>query len=244
MQVVIDSGIDLPLRYSGRVKVVPLKILRGEEEIEQGRICEYLSRGEILKTSQPSIGDFLKVYRSVPEDEEIVSFHISSKLSGTFQTAKIASRMCRRKVTVIDTLNVSAGSGIIVSKFLETNNLDYALRLIPKIKVYAFPVNLEYLKASGRIGGVTAIFGELLGIVPVVEVIDGKALVRKRIRKKEIENFLRKELSSAKEVLFAHACSEEWALELMENLGVDAELLRISLVISCHLGPCVGVAFY
>ena len=119
---VIDSTIDLPpelLKKHG-VRVVALKVIWGEREfldrktISGDEFFSNLSGTELLpRSSSPSAGEFLNTYKEMLDNgyEKIISLHISSKLSGTIQAARMAADMTQGRVTVFDSRSVSAGAG-------------------------------------------------------------------------------------------------------------------------------------
>ncbi|MFH7902864.1 MAG: DegV family protein [Candidatus Aenigmatarchaeota archaeon] len=187
---VIDVTVDLPKKFVEKndIKVVPLYILKDEEKIKvdfnfkykfyKDRELKDLWLKGKLKTSQPSLEDFLEIYKDC--EDEILVFTVSSKLSGTYNVALNASKMVNKKIYVVDTLNASVGSGLLVmfakkisEKYKFENLIKKIEKLKYKIKTFAFIENIEYLLRSGRINILKYSFLRLINKKPIITVKDG-----------------------------------------------------------------------
>src|SRR5699024_1960943 len=158
------------------ISIVPLKVHLGNESfldsinITPAEFYQRLQQAEEMPTtSQPSPIDFVEVYREAAKDGEtdILSIHLSSSFSGTFQSALLAQSMVEDefKVTVIDSKTASFGIGMIVVEVAraakEGKSLDecvaIAQRMIENHQVYFLVDTLEYLQKGGRIGQASAL---------------------------------------------------------------------------------------
>ncbi len=192
IHVVTDSGSDLPksTREQYNIHVVPLSIQFGEEiyrdgvELSADQFYHRLTESaDLPSTCQPSPADFVKCYEEISEPgDQIISVHLSSKLSGTYQSAVLASTMVEdRDIHVIDTKSASLGIGLVVVAVAEAvqngasveEAVALAERVIDELKVYFVVDTLEYLRRNGRIGAASALVGSLLNIKPVLTLENG-----------------------------------------------------------------------
>ncbi len=200
-------------------------------------------------TSTPSVGEFMEVYkRLAAEDPEILSIHLSSGLSGTFNAAVQAAAMVpEAKITLIDTLTLSAGTGWqlrAASAMMKTGHkLDEVVKTIRQIQdasatFFTLP-DLKYLIAGGRISHLKGLLASLLGIKPVIEVskVDGKYYdkVKKRSFTQAIDGIT--EL-----VKKLHPVGTELEAQIVTAANPSgAEQLKASMekVFKCHWQPNV-----
>jgi len=147
------------------------------------------------KTTQPPPGDFIDVYNKLAkETDEILVITLSSKLSGTYQSALQAKGMVGEKcrIEVIDSLTVAMGLGLIVitaAKAAQAGaNLDKVADLvrgaIPRSHLIAYFDTLKYLAKGGRIGKAQGLMGAMLSIKPILTVKDGEMSPLTRVRSK------------------------------------------------------------
>lgn len=276
VRVVTDSGADIPksLRDQLGIAVVPLTIHFGEEEFKDGvdldtsTFYARLKAGGQPRTTQPSPADFEAVYRRLQEEgaEAIVSCHLSSELSGTMQSAVLASTMetVQVPVHVVDTRSASLGIGLIAieaARLAEAGKgaeemVAHLQGIVKRQKVLFLVDTLEYLQRNGRIGRASAFLGGLLNIKPLLTIDDGVVapLERARGRAKARARLVELITSGVGEsrvrmgVLHADAPAEAEALadELRSKLNVD-ELIVTELgpTIGTHAGPgTLGVVYY
>jgi len=191
MQIVTDSGTDLNLSPEQmevlNVHIVPLvvtldgKSYREGLDIEPGPFYDLLTASEKLPTtSQPSAGDFAEVYRKLSlKDPDILSVHMSSGLSGTFNSAVSGAKMVpEASVTHIDTKTLSAAAGWQVEAGARAVKagwpLDKVMALIKKIgaaseSIYTLE-ELKYLIHGGRISHMKGLIASLLNLKPMIGV--------------------------------------------------------------------------
>ena len=212
-------------------------------------------------TSQPSIQAFSTVFASAIENgQEVVAVVLSSKLSGTYNSAMAAAQMFEGdKITVVD--SEAAGPNL---KFLAelANQLSLegksrqeivnALNVQKKkMSIYLTVGTLEYLKRGGRLSTAQAILGNLLNIKPIIALIDGKleSIDKVRGKSKAIEAMISNIPDSVKRISICHIQNIGEAEELQSILKVkfpEAEVIidEMGPVVGSHLGPmALGVCY-
>ena len=202
VRVVTDSTCDLPraLVEQHGITVVPLTVVFGDEglldgvDIDANRFYERLRDFPgVPRTSQPSVERFVDTYRSLAADgADIVSIHLSSRLSGTLNSASVARDQLAHEahIELIDSYQVSMGLGSIVmdaaiaaaagGSLAEVANA--ARRAMDRTRVVACLDTLEYLRRGGRIGRATSMLGSLLSIKPLIQVESGEIAPFERVR--------------------------------------------------------------
>lgn len=198
IRMITDSASDLLAPHRPEITVLPMTITFGEEQFRDGvdlthrQFYEKLIEGEELPTtSQIAPARFEEAFRAAVEaGESVVAVVLSSKLSGTYQSACIAAGEFPGKVFVVDSANATIGERILVERGLELmdQGLDadaIAAKLDEEkadIRLVALLDTLEYLKRGGRVSASVALVGGLLAIKPVVAVQDGEVVVLGKAR--------------------------------------------------------------
>lgn len=269
--IITDSTSDLPMEFvesKKNLRVIPLKVNFQEESYTEGvditkdEFYEKLEGCQVLPTtSQPSPGEFISLYESLIEEgyDSIISIHISDKLSGTRQSAKIAGGQMGDKLKnfkTIDSKSVSSGAGTLTLMALEIaekeKEFDKVVEEIEKARdnteILALVDTLKYLEKGGRIGKAKALLGSLLSIKPILGMEDGiivdKDKVRSRRRGMEyIVKYLsdRKNSNQELKISIVHSKAEEEAIKLSEKIeketGVETEYIsEIGSVVGTHIG--------
>ncbi|MFQ5945133.1 MAG: DegV family protein [Anaerolineae bacterium] len=208
--MVTDSVSDLPAELVARyaITVVPARIhLDGRTyldgvDLDHEGLYRSMSKGLLPKTSQPSPGQFLEVYRPLVEDgHQVLSIHVTSKGSGTYQSAVLARDMLGESgIQVLDSASLSMGTGFLVLEAVRAIEAGLTLPRIlerlhevrSQLRIYATVGTLKYLIASGRVGQIQGLLGSLLNIKPLVTVEDGAvvAVGRARTRRRALETVL------------------------------------------------------
>ena len=262
VRIVTDSTCDLPadeVRRHG-ITVVPLSVFFGDEGLLDGidiTAADFYDRMTAYKglprTSQPSVELFQDAYRSLAGDGvEIVSIHVSSKLSGTLNAASVAREVVKHevKVDLIDSYNVSLGLGLIVLEAARAAQagatvpevVAIARRAMDRVSVHVVVDTLEYLQKGGRIGRARSFLGSVLSIKPIIRVEDGEVapFERVRTRSKAVERMfeLASNMPRAKEMFVGCSGDDTDALALIERLR---PLLPHTDLKLGYLGPVVGV---
>ncbi len=266
--LVSDSTSDLPpaLREKLGVRIVPLyvnfegKVYKDWEEISPTDIFTRIKAGaDLPTTSQPSPQDFEAAFSEALESgaDHVLSINISSKLSGTVQSARIAAESFPGKVTVFDSLAASAGIGMMVLRAHELlsqgKGLEEVISELERIRddhIIRFMVaTLEYLRKNGRIGGAEAFLGNLLNIKPILTVRNGivdaagRARGEKRALKEMVKTFKEWSAGRSKVRVFflytgAEAAVENLRHEILSLAGTEEIYTsEIGAVIASHVGP-------
>lgn len=190
MKIVTDSAVDLPEEMFAQygVERMPLLINFGTESLRSGIDIQpeefyrrlAASHDNLPTTSQPSVGDFVDLYRRVGQaDKDIVSVHISSGLSGTFNSATQAAKQCPElNITLIDTKTLSAAEGFQIAAAAQAIRRGWPLEKLKQrvqevadqTEIFFTLDTLYYLQKGGRIGRVQAMAGSLLNLKPVITV--------------------------------------------------------------------------
>jgi DegV family protein with EDD domain len=271
LHIVTDSTSDLLPEEAARlgVSVVPLYVRFGEEQFRDGidldadRFYARLARGGTTPaTSQPSPEDFASVYRRLLQgpDDRILSVHLSSKLSGTFQSATSAAGGQDGRVSVVDSGSISMGIQFLVRAALRDldsgADADTVVRNTQarsgRLVVYVLLDTLTYLHRGGRIGAAQAFLGGVLSFKPLIGVLDGEVHPQARVRSRRqgLDRMLA--LLAAAGPLEAVGTMHSAAPELVDELRprlVDAypELQlgtgQLGPVVGTYAGPkAIGVA--
>lgn len=277
IKIVTDSTGDLPKEIADDlgITVVPLKVILGEEEYFDGVDLTSAQFYSKLKTSahhpttsQPSPDQFATVYKNLLKEgaDGIVSIHISSELSGTVQSAKIAKDMLSNQpIEVIDTKVTSMALGLIAIEAAHAANtgatleqvVDIVRNAMNKIKVYFVVDTLEYLKKGGRIGKASAFLGTLLNIKPFLTLENGLVAPVEKIRGKnkalqKLIDKMRDELGKNRKIRASvfHANDIQIATKLAEDIRSQFDTKEIIIadlgaVIGTYVGPgTFGVTYF
>jgi DegV family protein with EDD domain len=279
MQIVTDSGADINLSPEEQrqlnVHVVPLKVSLGDETFREGvdinpvDFYPLLEKSEHMPvTSQPSAGDFAETYRKLVEhDKDILSIHISSGLSGTYNAAVSGAQMVpEANITVIDTKTLSAAAGWQVEAAARAIQqgwvLDKVKTMLQRISAASDSIytlnELKYLIHGGRISHMKGLIASILNIKPLIGVEKqggtyvqlGQARTFKRAVNGLVNLILEKHSpGTALRVQVLHSFNFEGAALLRDLIDktFDCTWLpegHMSLVLGAHTGPSmVGAAF-
>ena len=274
-RIIVDSTSDLMPEARARVSVVPLTVHFGDEEFIDGVTIDHKTFYEKLvetdvhpTTSQATPASFMAEYEKAAQaGESAVVITLSSKLSGTYQSAVIAAGDYEN-IYVVDSGSVAIGGGILVELALRL--LDQGLEAPEiaaqleaekeKVRIVALLDTLEYLKKGGRISKTVAFAGAVLNIKPVVSVTDGEIQMLGKARGSRMgNNLLVQEIEKAggvdfsKPVLLGYTgLSDAVLLKYIEDSrqlwegGLDqVRYTSIGSVIGTHAGPgAIAVAFF
>jgi DegV family protein with EDD domain len=274
VKIIIDSTVDMSEKYSKKVTIVPLTVSFGETDYIDGVTIDkqtfyqkLVASKELPKTSQATPDAFIKVFEDLQQKgEEAVVITVSSRLSGTYQSACIAAEDFPN-IRVVDSMNVSIASGILAEYALRcaANGMgldELALHLCQKrdeIGLVAMVDTLEYLRKGGRISGAAALAGGVLNIKPVVTCRDGELAVLGKARgSKKANNLLIEQIRhdgvdfSMPLQLGYTGLSDEMLRQYIEDSqclwkghGATLDCVQLSSVIGTHAGPCaVAVAYF
>ena len=179
------------------IHVIPLQVVINQEsyketvEITQEEFYERMkNESGTFQTSQPSIGDFVDLYKKLKEDYDVgIAIHASSILSGTFQTSKMGAEMAEFKLFAIDSQTGSYPLTFMVKKGLKLIEQGLEIREVVSqleaitlsTKLFLVPSNLDQLHKSGRVTGGQKILASLLNIKPILAIEDGTAKIKDKV---------------------------------------------------------------
>jgi DegV family protein with EDD domain len=279
LKIVTDSGTDLSLTPGQiaefDIHSVPLAVTLGEKTYREGRDISagefyqlMLAANNYPKTSQPSVGDFIEIYRSLAAtDPDILSIHMSSGLSGTFNSAQAAAKMVpEANITLIDTKTLSIAAGWQVEAAARAVKAGWIKEKIVALlrtisdsteSVYTLK-ELKYLIHGGRISHLTGLLASVLDLKPLigVEKVKGTYVQRGRSRTFQraleglVELIARQHAPhSALRVQVVHGHNPEGASILHDLIDKRFNCTWLpnsflSTVLGAHTGPSmVGVAY-
>lgn len=260
VRIVTDSSCDLPedLVEQHRIEIVPLTIRFGHEELidrKELSTAEFWDRvrnSDLLpETAAPSAGAFEEAFRRLVTEgaDEIVCVNISSQLSATMQSAKVAAEAvsgeCR--VEVVDSRSVSMGLGnlcVAAARLADdgarTNAIlaDLADRR-DRTRLFGTLDTLDFLRKGGRIGAAQHLLGSVLSIKPLIE-IDGTVTEGGKVRTRSKALRVLAERVRDAGPLEALAVPHSQATDIDDFLAVLAETVPGVDPLVCQLGPVVG----
>ncbi|HEY54353.1 MAG TPA: DegV family protein [Caldilineae bacterium] len=271
LRIVTDSSAHLTQeeRTSLGISVVPLRLRLGRKTYKEAvelKSDAFFNRLQTIKTlpvSYPAVlQDFIDTYyRLSQETDEILSIHISSKLTDTANVARMAAATLRghTRITVIDSETLDRGLGMVVKCAAEAamegatyNEVSRLVRgIIPSIFLSFFVDDLSYLKRDGRIRDSQALLGTMLGIKPLVEIREGDLIVMEKVRDRidmieKLYNFI-SEFAYLKEIALLQNNNQQDATQLLEQLEAtypDVPIFtdRYGPTLASFIGPsAVGV---
>lgn len=263
--LVTDSTADVPRETRERlgIAMVPLKVNFGSDsyldniDLEPADFYRKLTQAPVLPTtSQPSPADFFDVFKRLSgEGRPIISVHLSSALSGTYQSALIAKSMLEDEgdVTVIDSRSASYGYGMIVAAAAEMAArgepadaiVAEVRRMRRELRLYFVVDTLEYLQKGGRIGKAAAVVGSLLNIKPILTIDDeGGILPVDKVRGQK------RALARIAELLEQDVGGQPVHLGIALTPGFDAQAKEMSALLrgrlnavsytESEIGPVIG----
>lgn len=274
-RIIVDSTTDLMPEIKEKVQIVPLSVRFGEEEfidgvtIDHKTFYEKLIESDVLpSTSQANPDAFMTEFDKVKEaGEEAVVITLSSKLSGTYQSAVIAASDYDN-IYVVDSSSVTIGTAILVEMAIKMAEAGLSAEEIAKkleeekenIVIVALLDTLEYLKKGGRISKTVAFAGTVLNIKPVVSVVNGEILMLGKARGSKMgNNLLVQEIEKAggvnfdKPVMLGYTGLSDALLKkyiedskyIWEEGLEEVRYTVIGSVIGTHAGPgAIAVAFF
>jgi DegV family protein with EDD domain len=266
IRIVTDTDSNLPQDVVDEygITLVPIQIIFGDKvlreriDLTDAESYRMMSAAkELPKTSQPPIGAFKTAYEDIlagEPDAQILSIHISNKLSGTIASARQAADLLPdADITLFDTLSASLGQGLMVVRAAEMARQGADVAAILKtleamrerMEVFFVLNTLEYLAKGGRIGKASHLVGQLLDIKPILVLEDGEidAHSRHRTWRRAVDALCELIMASAEgaesiHIGVLHAVSEEPARALAGEL---AEALKPATLILGEVGPGLGV---
>ncbi len=269
IRFVTDSTANLPAEFAKQydVTIVPVYVIFGDKsykDYEEMPTAEFYARvaavkangGEMPKSSQPSPADFVVAYNALIKQgaKHIISIHVTSKSSGTVNSANLAKEMVNgAEIHVVDSTTTTMLMGYMIEEATKAgNNVDAALAAIEHVKancsLFFTVTDMEHLEASGRTFGHEQVVAAEIKIKPVIGVLDGvpKVVSPERTQKAAIDKVI--ELTKAamagkkiKGITVVHGNAIDRAEPLKAR--VPAELGYSGKVWVTDFGPALGVHF-
>jgi DegV family protein with EDD domain len=268
VRIVTDSTADIPLdqaKASG-ITVVPLTVFFGDEAYLDGIELDSVSfynklqaSKDLPRTSQPSPAAFQEAYiRLINEGADaILAVHLSSKLSGTYQSACTArdtlpDSVKKVPIEIIDSLNISiAMSRAIIQAAQEAREgvslpeiKAHLLDELARTRILCVLDTLEYVRRGGRIGGARAFLGNMLSVKPIISLKDGEVIPveQPRTRSKAYARVaeLVQEMGKIEYVSIAES-TEGFGQQLVEVIKTvyagDLPIYQLGAALGTHTGP-------
>jgi DegV family protein with EDD domain len=267
VRIVTDSTADLnkEQQQAAGITVVPLNVHFGDEVFRDHvdlTTDEFFRRlkasPQLPRTSQPAVGVFEEVYRSLRQNgDEIVSVHLSGKVSGTYNSALMASKgVDETAIEVVDSLSTSMALGFMAlegAKLARAGKdratiAEHLRALVPKARVICVVDTLTYLERGGRIGKARALLGSLLNVKPILQLKEGEVVPIGRARGRpqaltRLVELLERD-GHVTQLAVMHGAAPADADHLRERVaanypGLDILLTEIGAVLGTHTGPGV-----
>lgn len=274
VRVVTDSTASLPIEAAG-VLVVPLIVTVSGRDGREGvdvrpeDVARALGERRLaVTTSRPSPADFAQAYRSLLDAGAtgVVSVHLSSRLSGTFDSAQLAAAEFGDRVHVVDTATAGAAVGFVA---LAADDLADAGAQTDEVRAGAaaaaqrtstlfYVDTLEFLRRGGRISAASALFGTALSVKPILHVVNGEVVLREKVRTtgralaRLVDLALEAAGDSTVDLAVQHLGAPDRAKELQASLVERlagrvrrSYLTEVGAAIAAHTGPgVIGVAIH
>jgi DegV family protein with EDD domain len=276
LKIVMDSAGEIPKEWQSEydVEVIPINIQFENKTYKQGidlsnddfyRLAD--STGVIPKTSQPTPQQFVEFYKRIAQaGDTILSLHVTSKLSGTFNSALLAAQELKNNLNVIpyDSGSGSAAVGFMCKEVRQMDRAGATLQaILARLEVIRKNVNvvltldtLEYARRSGRVKALQAALAALVNIKPVIILKDGALDMREKVRTRQrainrvLEIIHQRVDNRLVNVAVVHSQSLEAAKQLMqkvcETLHVNEAIISdLSIGVAANLGPgTIGIVAY
>ena len=276
LKIVMDSAGEIPPEWQSEydVEVIPINIQFGNHTYQQGiemsnddfyHLAD--TTGIIPKTSQPTPQQFVEFYKHIAQaGDTILSLHVTSKLSGTLNSAILAAQELRNNMNIIP-FDSGAGSAAVGFMCKEARQLDRTGATIQAILARMESIrqnvnivltlnSLEYARRSGRVKALQAALAALINIKPIIILKDGMLDMREKVRTRQravdrvLEIIQQRVGDHLVNVAVVHSQSLEAARQLMQKVTQtlhvnDAIISDLSIGVAANLGPgTIGIIAY
>jgi DegV family protein with EDD domain len=274
IKIITDSTSDIPLedQKSLGIDIVSLNVIFDDKkytdcvDLKKKEFYEMLSKAEHLPTtSQVNPDGFQDLFKSyIDAGDDIIGIFISSKLSGTYQSACIVQQaLSSDRIYVVDSKSATFGLALLVYEAIRQRDkgvpakeiYDSLMTLRDKIEFYAVVDTLKYLKMGGRLSSSAAILGGMLNIKPLVSIIDGEVKSPDKARGQNaafaiIAEKIKERLpDKSYPIVFGHSNDPNLMGGFIKYISGSSNVspdyvCEIGCVIGTHAGPgCVGLAY-
>ena len=276
--LVAETGSDINPQLAAQygIHLVPMHVSMGGKTLDDGtfapeEVCAYYDNtGKVPQTSASSPADFERVFDEIhaaQPEAKILHLAYSAVTTCSFQSAQLAAEG-RDYVVSVDTQHVSVGQAAVVievAKWLQTHPeatvqqaADAARDIASRCQMCFIPKNLDYLRAGGRVSNAAALVGNLLGLHPCIEIIDGRLMAKKKYRgaldkisPKVVRDFVEKHDPDREHIYLIWSPGLSDASKAVVEQAVKAEgfssthWMKTGCVITCHGGPgCFGLVAF
>ncbi|MFF2650620.1 DegV family protein [Streptomyces sp. NPDC058045] len=265
--IVTDSTAYLPQPAMQRhgITAVPLTVVLGDQALEEGTeissraLAEALQKRRSVTTSRPAPAVLADTYRRIADTgaDTIVSLHLSSEFSGTYDAAVLAAREAPVPVRVVDTGMVAMALGFCALAAAEVaergGTAEEAVAAAEKraadTSTYFYVDTLDYLRRGGRIGAAQALLGSAFAVKPLLQLDGGRIELLEKVRTASravarLEEIVAEQAGSgAVDIAVHHLAAPERAALLAERLRervpglAELHLSEVGAVIGAHTGP-------
>ncbi len=277
LRIVMDSGGDLPEEWLEKydIGVVPINVHMGDEvfledvTLNPDQFYNWVKEtGKVPKTSQPTPGQYIQIYKEIAQPGDVIlSIHLTSKLSGTYESAVIASRELEKEGYRVIPFDTLAGTGIQGYMCREAREMDRAGKDLDQIlkrmeeirggtEVLFTVDSLEFAQKSGRVQMLESILASVLKIKPIITLKEGTLAVASKVRTRQasleyiIQEMARRMGGKLINAAIIHAHDLNTALDISERVkGLlnikELFVEELSIGIATHLGRgTVGIVAY
>ena len=272
VRIVTDSTADIPPEVATAlgITVVPLTVHFGDTVYHdgvdldaEGFLVALAANKSLPHTAQPSPAAFVEVYtRLLDQGHDVISIHLSGKLSGTINSAQLARQQMPApdRVTIVDSLWTSMALGLLVIRAATAAQrgdepagiLREVAGQLERLHLLLFVDTMEYLQRGGRIGRAAAFLGGLLSVKPLITLRGGEVhpIERVRTRSRAIERLYlwAAEFPAVSDFSVLHISSFDDAKALFDRIqrrfpDATGYVTSVGPVVGTHVGPgALGVA--
>ncbi len=267
--IVTDSTASLPVEVARQwgIEVIPLQVVIGatsySEGVDEGAspamVAQALREFTPVSTSRPSPAVMLELYQRLADEgvTEIVAVHLSAEMSGTFESASVASRTSPVPVHAVDSMQVGpaigyaavAAAAALAAGGSATEAAGAARRRAAAATSLFYVDTLEYLRRGGRVGAAAALLGGALAVKPLLRIEEGRIDSFEKVRTagRALARLEEHAVQAAGErsvaVTVAHLASPERAeqlaakLEARVTLSEPIRIAELGAVLGAHVGP-------
>lgn len=269
--IVTDSTASLPPEVAAErgIAVVPLQVVIGAHSYDEGveggatpeTVAAALREWKPVSSSRPTPAAMLEAYEKAADSgaTEVLSIHVSSELSGTYESARLAAKESPVPVVTVDSRQVGMATGFGVLLAADVVNAggsaedaaEAARRRTAETTSLFYVDTLEYLRRGGRIGAAAALLGSALAVKPLLTLEGGRVGMKEKVRTagralSRLEELAVAAANCQVDVAVAHLANPERAELLASNLrrrlaerlgGRDVVVGEVGAVIGAHVGP-------
>ena len=267
IKIVVDSTgyIDEGFIKENNIEIVPLRISIGGKEYKEifelsvSEFYKLLAETTVLpKTSQPSVQDFINVYKPIIESgDSIISIHISEKVSGTINSARMAiNELHTDKVRIVDSKSTTFSIKFLTEHAVKLvregfdfeNVYKFTEELVKRLYNRFIFEDIKYLIEGGRLNRAEGLIGSLLNIKPILSFTDGVIKVNGVTRTwKKAKELLIKFIEKTKNtygieklaVMYGNNLEEakEFARDIKQAIKFEIDLIEAGVAIGNYAGP-------